>query len=82
MDEKPKKVSDAYYYVLAMRIAADLSLTIAVPAVLSALLGKWLDERWGTEPLLLVLLLIVAFCLTAFIIYRKAMKYAKLYNRE
>ena len=81
MTEKPKNMSDAYYYVLAVRIAADLGFTIAVPAVLAALLGKWLDERWGTYPLLFVLLLIVAFCLTAILVYRKAIQYAKRYNR-
>ena len=81
MDEKPKQKSDAYYYVLAIRMATDLGFTIAVPAVLAAVLGKWLDERWGTYPLMFVLLLIVAFCLTAFLVYRKAKTYAKLYER-
>ena len=82
MDENPKKTSNAYYYVLATRIAVDLGVTTAVPAVLAALAGKWLDERWGTYPLMFVLLLIVAFCLTAFLVYRKANYYAKLYDRK
>lgn len=73
------KSSNAYQYVLGLRIAADLVATIAVPAVLAALLGKWLDERWGTHPYVFGLLLIVAFLLSAIIIYRKAKYYAKLY---
>lgn len=82
MSQRPKKQNDAYYYALAMRMATDLLLTIAIPALLAAFLGKWLDERWGTQPLCFVLLLIVSFCLTGLMIRRKAKMYAKLYNRE
>ncbi|MFH1404878.1 MAG: AtpZ/AtpI family protein [Patescibacteria group bacterium] len=73
--------SDRDYQKLAMRIFADFSASIAVPAVLCALLGKWLDNRYGTAPWLLIASFIVAFGLTAFSIYRKSKKYSKQYNR-
>jgi F0F1-type ATP synthase assembly protein I len=64
-----------------MRIFADFSGTIAIPAVGAALLGKWLDDKYGTEPLYLILLLIVAFTLTAVLVYKKAQTYRKIYDR-
>ncbi len=72
--------SDAAYQRLAMRVFADFSGTIAVPAVLAALLGKWLDARYGTEPKLLILCFLLAFVLTAYMVVRKAKKYGKAYQ--
>ena len=69
-------------YALALRISVDLVVTITVPAVTAAWLGSWLDKRWGTYPWMFVLLLIVAFCLTAAVVYRKAKHYADQYNRQ
>lgn len=63
-----------------MKIFADFSGTIAIPAVLFALLGDWLDDRYATEPRYLILLLTLALVLTAVIIVRKAKKYRKAYE--
>jgi F0F1-type ATP synthase assembly protein I len=73
-------MSDAPYYRLAGRIFADFSGTIAVPAVLAALLGKWLDERYATQPRYLILLLCLALALTAYTIARKAKRYKAQYE--
>lgn len=72
--------SDAAYQRLAMRIFADFSGTIAIPAVLAALLGKWLDARYGTGPAFLIALLAIALVLTAVIVVRKAKRYARAYD--
>ena len=72
--------TDAAYYRLAMKIFADFSGTIALPAVLAALLGKWLDVRYGTEPWLLISLLVFALLSTAVSIKRKAKRYADQYQ--
>lgn len=71
---------DRAYQRLAMRIFADFSGTIALPAVLGALLGKWLDARYGTSPWLLITSLVAALCLTALMITKKVKKYSKEYN--
>jgi F0F1-type ATP synthase assembly protein I len=71
---------DAQYQRLAMKIFADFSGSIAIPAVGAAFLGKWLDARYGTSPKLIILCLLVAFVLTATIIVRKARKYSAAYN--
>jgi len=73
-------MSDAKYYRLAARIFADFSGTIAVPAVLGAFLGKWLDIRYGTEPRFLIGFLALAFTLTAAMVIRKAKKYKQAYE--
>ena len=62
-----------------MKIFADFSGSIAIPAVLAAFLGKWLDARYGTSPKLMILCLLAAFVLTGIIIVRKARKYSELY---
>jgi F0F1-type ATP synthase assembly protein I len=72
---------DAKYYRLAGKIFADFSGSIAVPAVLAALLGKWLDERYATEPRYLILLLFVALVGTAILVVKKAKHYKTEYER-
>ena len=71
---------DAKYYRLAARIFADFSGTIAVPAVLAAILGQWLDEKNGTEPRYLMIFLVLAFIFTAIFVMRKAKMYKKAYE--
>ncbi len=71
---------DAKYYRLAMRIFADFSGSIAVPAVLGALLGSWLDIRYGTNPRYLILLLLIALLISAFTVYKKAKIYGARYE--
>lgn len=71
---------EAPYYRLAMRIFADFSGTIAIPAVGAALLGKWLDARYGTQPRYLIVLLALAFAFTAVIVVRKAKSYRRAYE--
>jgi F0F1-type ATP synthase assembly protein I len=73
--------TDAKYKRLAMRIFADFSGTIAVPAVLAALAGNWLDERYGTQPRYVALLLSAALLSTAIIVVRKAKKYSIEYQQ-
>lgn len=82
MDKKPVKTfSDRFYYWLAFRIAGDFGATIAVPAVVATFLGKYLDKKWGSSPWMMVILIAIAFTLTAIIIVRKAKYYGKLFEK-
>lgn len=74
-------MSDQFYYLLAIRMASDLTVTIALPAVLAAILGSKLDLLWGTKPWMLILCLALAALLTFIIVKRKAQYYAKLYEQ-
>jgi hypothetical protein len=60
------------YYSLAIRIAADFGATIAIPALLAAYFGKKFD--------VLAIALIIAFAITAAMIYKKAKYYAAAYE--
>lgn len=71
---------DTKYYRLAARVFVDFGATIAAPAVLAALFGKWLDQRYGTEPRYLIILFVVALILTAYLIARKAKVYKRQYE--
>lgn len=72
--------TDAQYYRLAARMFADFSGAIAIPAVLAALAGKWLDTRYATEPRYLILLLLAAFACTIVVVTRKAKRYKQAYE--
>ncbi len=67
-------------YLFAFKILGNFGVSIAVPAVLAALLGKWLDSHFGTSPWLLILCFVIAFVLTAMVIYKKAKEFGKKYQ--
>jgi len=72
---------DVAYYRLGYKIFADLTGTIAIPAVLAALSGKWLDTRYNSSPRYILIFLFLAFLFTAFLIVKKAKKYKEEYER-
>lgn len=67
-------------YLFAFKAFGDFGITIAVPAVLAALAGKWLDIKFGSYPKCTILLLTIAFVLTAIILVRKVKQYGKEYE--
>lgn len=72
---------DAAYRRLAFKIFAEFTGTIAVPAVLAALFGKWLDEKYSTEPRYLIILLVLAFASTGAFVYKRAKQYRDEYEK-
>lgn len=73
--------TDQQYYRLAMRIFADFSGSIAIPAVLAALFGKWMDTRYSTSPRYLIVFLVLAFFFTTISVKRKSKRYADAYQK-
>ncbi|MBI5370200.1 AtpZ/AtpI family protein [Candidatus Uhrbacteria bacterium] len=69
--------TDAPYYRLAMKIFVDFTGTIAIPVVVAALAGKWLDERYGTSPWSLIGLFALALIFTGMTVVKKAYRYRK-----
>ncbi len=59
---------------LALGFAWKLGYSIAVPLVLLLLVGRWLDQRLGTAPWLLITGLVVSFVLTNVLMFREAMR--------
>lgn len=80
-EKQAKPGSERFYYILAFRVAADFGVSIAVPALIAAYLGKYLDEKFGTQPWILVGLLTLALVVTVVIIVKKANYYGKLYEK-
>ncbi len=79
MSDQPKS-SDRDYMLFAARITGDFGATIAVPVVCLSLVGRWLDGRYGTGPLFLVIGFVVAAVISAATIYRKAKRYGREYE--
>jgi len=81
MEQPNRPKDDRKYYLFALKIAGDFGVAIAAPAVVAALLGNWLDGKYSTYPLFLILCLLVAGLLTAKSIHRKAKRYGEQYNK-
>lgn len=75
---KPAPTSDRQYIMLAFRIMGDFGVGLAVPVVTFALVGKWLDMRFGTRPWFLIAGFILAAGISATYVNRRA----KMYGRE
>ncbi|PJA47797.1 hypothetical protein CO172_00035 [Candidatus Uhrbacteria bacterium CG_4_9_14_3_um_filter_36_7] len=75
-----KQPSQGTYFSFALRIAGDFGVSIAVPAILGAFFGVFLDKKLGTTPWALIIMLLLAFALTTHIIVKKAVKYGKEYE--
>ena len=80
MPDEGKKKSGSNWS-LAMRIGTDFGITIAAPVVLLSLAGKWLDSRYQTRPLFIIVGFALAALLSGVSIYRKSKEYAKLYKQ-
>ncbi|MDP3994117.1 MAG: AtpZ/AtpI family protein [Candidatus Doudnabacteria bacterium] len=73
-ENKPKKSLAKSELV---SIAFELGFIIALPVVLFGFLGKWLDTRADTSPLLTLIGIFGAITMTSFWIYRKFKNYFK-----
>ncbi len=65
----------------ALRAVTDLTGTILVPAFVAAILGKFLDARYGTGHSIFAVLLTFTFVGTAIILVKKVRQYAKEYQQ-
>lgn len=58
----------------ALSLAWELGYTIAVPLVILAFAGRWLDRRFDTSPWLLLSAIFVSIPISTIVIYMKVMK--------
>ncbi len=74
VDEKQKKPLNKSELV---SIAFQLGFIIAIPVVVFGFVGKWLDGKAGTHPLLTLIGIFTAIVFTSIWIYRKFKDYFK-----
>ena len=72
MDDKPKNSLDKREMV---SIAFQLGFIIALPVIFFGFVGKWLDGKMGTYPLLTLFGILTAIIATSVWIYRKFKRY-------
>lgn len=65
------------WWVDGLGIAMKISSWIAVPIILSLILGKFLDKKYNTDPWIFVSLTAVAFIVTIYGIVKFSMDYIK-----
>jgi len=61
----------------ALSLAWELGYSIALPLVIFALLGRWLDKKFATSPWLFLLGIILAVTISSYLVYRKTMEIIK-----
>lgn len=58
-------------------VASELGFLIAIPIVVFALVGRWLDRRFGTGVVFLILGILVAITATSLLIARRLQSMVK-----
>ena len=69
MDKEKKTEPNEPWSVL--RMAWDLGFIIAIPLVVFALIGRFLDNKLGTSPFLLLLGVLLSIALSSWLVYKK-----------
>ncbi|MCX6794556.1 MAG: AtpZ/AtpI family protein [Candidatus Falkowbacteria bacterium] len=67
---------------VALKVMANISGWIAFPVIIGLFLGRWLDERFGTEPWLFLATIGVCFLISIYGLAINALKEFKKIERE
>ncbi len=77
MVQMEKDTKKQLWWMPAMVIFSRMSFYIAFPIIIGLFVGKKLDDRFGTEPLLFIVLMGVAFMISIVSIVKISKKYIK-----
>ena len=77
IDTQEKKPNKSLNKSELISIAFQLGFIIALPIVALGTLGKWVDGKAGTYPVLTLIGILGAIIMTSFWIYRKFKRYFK-----
>ena len=66
----------------ALALAWELGYTIAIPIVIFAIGGRFLDKKFGSSPILLLLGILLALIISSVGVYRKTMKVMNETNKK
>ena len=59
---------------MALSYAGQLAYVIVIPLVIFALIGRFLDKKWGTDPWLLITGIIISVIISSIWAFSKATK--------
>lgn len=80
--EKERNNYKAPWWQPSLVLFGKLSGWIAGPVIIGVFLGKWLDEKYSTEPWLFLSSVGVAFIVSSFGIVRDSLREIKRIERE
>lgn len=72
--------NDSWY--LALRAMANISGWIAFPVIFGLYLGKWLDNKFATEPWLFLVTIGICFFVSVYGLTRSVLREFKLENKN
>lgn len=70
------------YWGDSLGVFGRMSAWIAGPIIIGLFLGKWLDDRLGTTPMMFVVAMMLSFACSIFGIVREAKKYMKNIEKD
>lgn len=72
--------------MFGLKIVGEFGGLIAIPVVLFVLAGRWLDGRWGTKPVFIIIGFVVAAFVSGMMVWKRAkeisVEYQKLVDQE
>ncbi|MEK7088896.1 MAG: AtpZ/AtpI family protein [Patescibacteria group bacterium] len=82
METEENKKEKGIWWKPALEIFSEISTWIAVPIILALIAGKYLDERYGTKPWLLIGFTGISFLISSFGIVRAVKKFIEKTKEE
>ena len=77
------KLVDKQYWVESLRIFSRLSVWIVFPAILGALLGKWLDKKYNSSPRWFLIVIGLSFIFSMIALVKNTLEeYKKIEKRK
>jgi F0F1-type ATP synthase assembly protein I len=82
MNEETTQGNKGVWWKPAVSIFSEISMWIAVPVLLSLVAGKYLDTKYGTKPVMLLVLAGLGFLVSSYGIIRTVKIYMKKIKEE
>jgi F0F1-type ATP synthase assembly protein I len=74
---EPLSSKDGPWWRLAFEIFSEISTWIVIPIIFAVILGKYLDNRYGTRPLIFISCVILSFIISSYGLVKSMKEYTK-----
>ena len=82
MEEYKKNLTQGPWWSAGVKLMSEVSSWIIVPIVGALVLGKFLDQRFGTEPVMFFVLAGLGFLITGYGIFKVVRNYMKKLQKK